>query len=70
MRCDARIRAVCGEGTVYLHEGLSVGVYSGASAAVFSAVLMMFLSCFLIVSGGQTVVQNPHTAAEWRVCGL
>ena len=35
-----------------------MGAYSGASAAIFSAVLMVFLSCFLIVSDGQAVCKT------------
>ena len=49
MRRDARIRAVCGEGTVYLHEGAECGdVFGRIGGGIFGGAhdvpLVLFLS--------------------------
>ena len=56
MRRDARIRTVCGEGTVYLHEGAECGgVFGRINGGIFGGAHDVPLVLFFIVSGGQAV---------------
>ena len=59
MRRDARIRAVCGEGTVHLQEGAEYrGVFGRIGGGIFGGAHDVPLVLFFIVSGGQTVCKT------------